>query len=100
MHDERMDDMAKSTNGGGQAKARPVHVVRFGGIKAAVWLNQTSAGPIHNVTVSRSYKDADDQWKESQSFGYDDLLLLAKALDASHSWIHEARTREAESQQG
>ena len=81
--------MAKngSSNAG---KTRPVHVVRFGSIKAAVWLNQTSAGPMYNVTVSRSYKDG-DQWKESSSFGMDDLLPLAKALDNAHSWIHEAR---------
>lgn len=81
--------MAKSTNSSA-AKSRPVQVVRFGSIKAAVWLNQTSAGPMYNVTVSRSYKDG-DEWKESSSFGMDDLLPLAKALDDAHSWIHEAR---------
>jgi hypothetical protein len=74
-------------------KNRPVHVVRFGSIKAAVWRNQTSSGPVHNVTVSRSYKDG-EQWKESSSFGFDDLLSLAKCLDLAHSWIHEAREEE------
>jgi hypothetical protein len=44
-----------------------------------------------NVTVSRSYKDSEAQWQESSSFGMDDLLPLAKALDDAHSWIHEAR---------
>lgn len=82
--------MAKSTNSNA-AKTRPVHVVRFGSVKAAIWLNQTSAGPMYNVTMSRSYKDSEDQWQESSSFGMDDLLPLAKALDDAHSWIHEAR---------
>lgn len=71
---------------------RPVHVVRFGALKAAVWENETSAGKMFNVTVSRSYKDGDD-WKESQSFGLDDLLPLAKALDQAHTWICEERQR-------
>jgi len=79
-----------------QASNRPVHTVRFGALKAAVWLNETSVGPIHNVTVSRSYKDG-DAWKDSGSFGYDDLLPLAKALNAAHSWINEQKQKMAES---
>jgi hypothetical protein len=78
-----------------QAGKRPIHTVRFGALKAAVWLNETSVGPIHNVTVSRSYKDG-DSWKDSGSFGYDDLLPLAKALNAAHSFINEQRQRSTE----
>lgn len=86
---------AQSTNGNRQQANRPVHTVRFGALKAAIWLNETSVGPIHNVTVSRSYKDG-DTWKDSGSFGYDDLLPLAKALNAAHSWINEQRQRGSE----
>ncbi len=84
---------SNSKNGnGGKAKANPpVHTVRFGAVKAAVWENQTQHGVMHNVTVSRSYKDDQGDWQESSSFGADDLLSLAKALDAAHSWIHEQR---------
>lgn len=91
--------MNTSTSNGQAAqskpKNRPVHVVRFGSIKAVVWRNETTAGPICNVTVSRSYKDG-DQWKESNSFGYDDLLPLAKCLDLAHSWIHDAKENESQ----
>jgi hypothetical protein len=75
---------------------RPVHVVRFGAVKAAVWLNQTASGPIHNVTLSRSYKDG-DEWRETGSFGADDLLAAAKALDQAHTWIFEQRYSEKSS---
>lgn len=78
-----------------KSKNRPVHVVRYGAIKAVIWRNETSAGPICNVTVARSYKDG-DQWKESASFGYEDLLPLAKCLDLAHSWIHDARENESQ----
>jgi len=70
-----------------QTTNRPVHSVRYGGVKASVWLNQTRNGPMYNVTITRSYKVA-DEWKESASFGYEDLLLLAKSIDECHSWIH------------
>jgi hypothetical protein len=69
-------------------KARPVHEVRLGRIRAAIWENQTQNGTRHNVTVSRLYKDGDD-WKDSASFGRDDLPLVAKVCDHAHSWIFE-----------
>ena len=70
------------------ATKRPVHEVRMGRIKAAVWENDTQNGPRHNVTFSRLYKDG-DQWKDSQSYGRDDLPLLAKVADQAHTWIFE-----------
>ena len=68
------------------AKARPVHEVRIGLIKAAIWANQTDDAVRHNVTFERSYKDG-DEWKTTTSFGRDDLLTLAKVADLAHSWI-------------
>ena len=66
--------------------AGPVHEVRLGAIKATIWENETSVGTRHNVTVARLYKDG-DEWKQTESFGRDDLLLLAKVLDQAHSWL-------------
>ena len=70
------------------AKARPVHEVRMGRIKAAIWENDTQNGMRHNVTESRLYKDG-DQWKDSNSFGRDDLPLVLKVVDQAHSWIFQ-----------
>ena len=69
-------------------KAGPVHEIRLGRIRAAIWENDTQNGTRHNVTVSRLYKDG-DEWKDSSSFGRDDLPLVAKVLDRCHSWIFE-----------
>lgn len=72
-----------------KAKARPVHEFRMGRIKAAIWENETQNGTRHNVTVSRIYKDG-NTWKDSTSFGRDDLPLLIKVLDQAHDWIFES----------
>ena len=72
-----------------QAKQRPVHEIRIGRIKAAIWENATETGVRHNVTVSRLYKDG-EQWKDSTSFGRDDLPLVAKVVDRCHDWIFAA----------
>jgi hypothetical protein len=76
-------------------KTPPVYEVRVGRIRAAVWANTSEKGPWHSVTLSRLYKDGDD-WKDSGSFGRDDLLLLAKVLDTAHSWIIEHAAQELE----
>jgi len=69
------------------ASNKPVHEVRYGSIKAVIWKNETANGVMHNVTVTRIYKDG-EEWKESSGFGRDDLLVLAKALNDAHTWIH------------
>ncbi len=68
---------------------RPAHVVRLRNVRAAICANDTETGLRYNATVSRLYKDDDQQWKTSESFGRDDLLLLAKVLDLAHTWISE-----------
>lgn len=71
-----------------EAKNRPVHELRFGRIRAAIWQNETENGPRHNVTITRLYKDG-NEWKDSTSFGRDDLPLVAKVCDQAHTWIFE-----------
>ena len=70
------------------AKQQPVHEVRLGSVKCAIWENKTDSGTRFNVTVSRIYKDG-ETWKSTESFGRDDLLVLAKVVDQAHSWIFE-----------
>jgi hypothetical protein len=73
-----------------EATNRPVHEVRLGRIRAAIWANSTDNGIRHNVTISRLYKDdKSGEWKDSTSFGRDDLPLVMKVSDLAHTWIYE-----------
>ncbi len=69
-----------------KSKAKPVHEIRLGRIKAAIWENETQNGTMFNVTISRLWKDG-TQWNDSTSFGRDDLPLVAKIADMAHTWI-------------
>lgn len=69
-------------------KKQPAHEIRLGAVKATLWENQTDNGARYNVSFARLYKDG-EQWKRSDSFGRDDLLLVAKVSDQAHSWIFE-----------
>ena len=82
-------DNGKARNPGEEPRPKPVHECRLGRIKAAIWANDTENGTRHNVTFSRLYKDESNNWKRSESFGRDDLPLLAKVADIAHTWIFD-----------
>jgi hypothetical protein len=94
--------MAQPTNNANKTEKttnRPVQTIRYGSVRAAIWRNIVDNGnasrPLYCVTFSRSYKDGEGNWKESGSFGVDDLLVLAKAADEAHSWITRQKTADA-----
>ena len=88
MEDNTYHQMAKD-------KQKPVHDIRLGAIKAAIWKNETESGPRFNTTFSRLYKDG-DEWASTDSFGRDDLLTLGKVADLAHTWIHQQAQEKAE----
>ena len=59
-------------------KQKPVHEVRFGRVRAAIWENTTDKGTWRKVTFSRLFKDKSNKWQDSNSFAKEDLLLLAE----------------------
>lgn len=73
---------------------QPVHTVRHRNLKATIWRNLTESGAsFFSVTVIRSYREG-DTWKDSHSFGYDDLANVAKLMYDAHSVISELRAKE------
>lgn len=87
--------MAESISNRVDVSRRPVHTIRYGAVRAAIWRNMVDSGnasrPMYGVTFGRRYKDTENHWQESSSFGLDDLLLLAKAADEAHTWISRQR---------
>ena len=79
------------------SKAKPIHDIRMGRIKAAIWKNDTRNGTRHNVTFSRSYRDDHGNWHDTTNFDRDDLLLIAKVADLAHTWICQRQQNELDS---
>lgn len=88
-----------ATADNGQSKNLPVHTVRIGGLKVAVWRNSTQNGPMYNTTMVRTYKNQQGEWAESHSLSRDDLLTAAKALDLAHTFIVETEAAARAQQQ-
>ncbi len=66
---------------------QPADEIRFGRIKATIWMNTTDDGQArYSVVFSRIYREG-DRWKTTHSFGRNDLLLLAKVADIAHTRV-------------
>ncbi|MBM3866530.1 MAG: hypothetical protein FJ381_11720 [Verrucomicrobia bacterium] len=84
-------------DGSGQA---PLRVLRLGRVKASIWENAAEDRPYYSVKFTRTYVDEQKQFKDSDSFGRDELLLLAKLADLAHTFVCDqaaARARPQES---
>lgn len=66
-----------------------MRTLRLGRIKAAIWENGVDQRAFFNVTFARTYMDEAKKFHDSDSFGRDDLLLLAKLADQAHTFICE-----------
>lgn len=82
----------QSNNNGQQSRTPPVHELRAGKIKVAVWENLGEKGqaPWFSVTCSRAYIDSQKKWHTATSFGRDDLLQLGLLLQQAYLWITNA----------
>ena len=66
---------------------KPADEIRFGRVKATIWMNATEDGQArYSVVFSRIYREG-EQWKTTHSFGRNDLLLLAKVADLAHTRV-------------
>ena len=74
---------------------KPAHKFRIGVLQVTIWRNPSEKSTWYSVTTSRSYKTDDDEWRETESMGFDDLLTMAKLLDQAHTWIAQQMQADA-----
>ncbi len=80
------------------SKDRPVHEIRMGRVKAAIWRNENDSGTWYSVLITRIYK-TETGWETSNSFSRDELPLVSKVADLAHTWIYlHANDREETSE--
>lgn len=69
---------------------KPVHEVRLGVVKAAIFKNETEGGAIrYGVSIVKLYKDEAEKWQQTKSFGRDDLPLVSRVADLAFLWCHQ-----------
>jgi len=76
----------KNQTSSSSSKNQPVHKIRHGFVSASIWRQDGQKGEIFNVTFQRSYKDG-DTWKNSSTFGRNNLLVLSLIAARAFEWI-------------
>lgn len=80
---------SKSNSSAQQTKNTPIKTFKFGRLKAAVWENESDQRKFYNVTFARTFVDDEKNFRDTDSFGRDDLLVVAKLADQAHTFICE-----------
>ncbi len=66
---------------------KPIHTIREGAIHGSIWMNESPKGNFYNMTVVRTYKDEQNRWKDSISFGFFDMYSLLLVALRSYEWM-------------
>ena len=66
---------------------QPANTLRCGTIKATIWQNVSEKGPLFATTFSRPFKDQSGEWRNSTSFGLNDLEALLTVAREAKEWI-------------
>lgn len=73
---------------------KPVKQFKCGALGVSVWERRHNDEVFYNATASRAFLDkkdtsesAEGTWKYTDSFGRDDLPIVASLLNTAFSWI-------------
>lgn len=66
---------------------RPVDQFRDAGVQASIWENGSGKNAFRIATFQLRYRDKDENWQTSTSYGTNDLLHLEKAVAEARSRI-------------
>jgi hypothetical protein len=88
----------KQSSKSNESATKPVEEIRIGSVKAAIWRNEVEQGARFNVTFQRIYRTNEGEWRSTDSFGRDDLLILGKVADAAHTRVLQLYGEEREQQ--
>jgi hypothetical protein len=64
-------------------KNQPIASTQFDRVQAAIWRQEVESGkePFNTLTISRSYKGDDGEWRRVSSFTVRDIPHLALAVE-------------------
>ena len=63
------------------------NTLRCGNIKATIWQNVSEKGPFFATTFTRPFKDQSGAWRNSTSFGLNDLEALLTVAREAKEWM-------------
>lgn len=75
----------------------PAIKLRDGTLQVTIWRNTSTEGKTYySVNPTRSYRQGDDTWKETDQLNADDLLPMAELLREAYAWIKAQKRADAQ----
>ena len=81
--------------------SKPIMKYAAGNVAVAIWENEIplpngTTKPVLKATVERQYKDKNDKWQSSSSFGRNEIALARHVLGQAYTFIlDEEKARRA-----
>jgi len=73
---------------------QPEKRFNVGLVKATVWKNQSANGEFRTVSLNRSYKDKEGNWKNTASFGEADIDKAIDVLKQAQEYLNGSSEEE------
>ena len=72
---------------------KPAHKIRVGNLHVTIWrnTNRDKGTTWYSFDPARSYKKGDETWKETNSLGEDEVLIMAELLRQALAWAAKQR---------
>jgi len=84
----------------GEELKKPKHNIRVGACQVAIWENRAKVKGADvtflSAQVSRGYKDKNDEWQKTDSFGLNDVPKIILALNKAYDIMAVKETDDKE----
>lgn len=66
---------------------KPINTIREGSLKATIWRNPSEKGDYYSVQITRTWRDDQGNYHDSDSFTGTQLLRVARLANIAYSEI-------------
>lgn len=87
--------MSEHEQNNGDARG-PEDTLREGPLKATIWRNDSEKGPYRTTEYTRSYKDKEGNWRDTNAMRETDNLPLRHLSGRTHDRVMELKIAERE----
>ncbi|MGD9693603.1 MAG: hypothetical protein AB7G17_07260 [Phycisphaerales bacterium] len=71
--------------------AKPIDTIRDGSLKATIWKNAGEKGDYYSVRITRTWRDDQGNYHDSDSFSGSELLRVARLASMAYDRSAERR---------
>ena len=72
-------------------KTKPAQTIRDRNLKATIWKNSGEKGDFYTVQFTRSYRDDQGNYHDSDSYSGSELLRVSRLAQKAYDYIAELR---------